>query len=82
MLYVNIKIKKSQEEVIVVSKLKQIRETKGLNQRELSEKSHTPQSIVSALERGVLKPWPKVVQRLAKALGAHADKLFPDNFKK
>jgi transcriptional regulator with XRE-family HTH domain len=51
----------------------------GLNQRELSEASHTPQAIVSALEREVLKPWPKVAQRLSDALGVPADKLFPED---
>ena len=59
--------------------LRDARVAKGLNQREVSEASHTPQAIVSALERGVLKPWPKVAQRLSKALGVPAEQLFPED---
>jgi transcriptional regulator with XRE-family HTH domain len=47
-----------------MTRLREARVAKGLNQREVSEASHTPQAIVSALERGVLKPWPKVANRL------------------
>ena len=66
----------------MTSKLREVRIVKGLNQRELSEASHTPQSIVSALERGTLKPWSKVAQRLSKALGFPVNELFPDDFNK
>jgi len=62
-----------------MTKLRDVRVAKGLNQREVSEASHTPQAIVSALERGVLKPWPKVAQRLSKALGVPAEQLFPED---
>jgi transcriptional regulator with XRE-family HTH domain len=62
-----------------MTKLRDVRLAKGLNQRELSEASHTPQAIVSALERGVLKPWPKVADRLSKALGVPAEQLFPED---
>ena len=65
-----------------MNKLRQAREFKGINQRELSELAHTPQALVSAIERGVLKPWPKVVERLSKALRVPSKKLFPDDFKK
>lgn len=60
-----------------MSRLREIRVAMGLNQRELSEAAHTPQAIVSALERGVLKPWPKVAQRLSEALGVPTERLFP-----
>ena len=66
----------------MANKLRTVRLELGLNQRELSEKFHTSQSIVSALERGVLKPWPKVSERLSKALGVTVEQLFPDEFKK
>jgi transcriptional regulator with XRE-family HTH domain len=62
-----------------MTKLRELRVAKGLNQRELSEASHTPQAIVSALERDVLKPWPKVAQRLSDALGVPAEQLFPQD---
>ena len=64
------------------NRLKETRVSKGLNQRELSELAHTPQSLVSALERGVLRPWDKVVRRLSDALGVGGEELFPaDEFK-
>lgn len=62
-----------------MTSLRDVRVAKGFNQREVSEASHTPQAIVSALERGVLKPWPKVAQRLSKALGVPAEQLFPED---
>ncbi len=62
-----------------MSKLRDVRQAMAMNQRELAELSHTPQAIVSALERNVLKPWPKVAQRLSIALGIPADKLFPED---
>jgi len=62
-----------------MTRLRDVRVAKGLNQREVSEASHTPQAIVSALERGVLKPWPKVAERLSKALGVPAEQLFPED---
>lgn len=61
------------------NRLREIRLGKGLNQRELSEAAHTPQAIVSALERDVLKPWPRVAERLSKALGTSPEKLFPED---
>ena len=60
-----------------MNKVRKVREGKGLNQRELSELSHTPQALVSAIERGVLKPWPKVAERLSDALGIPVENLFP-----
>ena len=60
-----------------MEKLREVRLAKGLNQRELAERSHTAQSLVSALERGVVKPWPKVAKKLARALGASVEELFP-----
>jgi len=69
------------KEITVTSKLREVRERKGLNQRELSERAHTPQSLVSAIELGKLKPWPKVVERLSKALGIPEKKLFPNDLK-
>ena len=63
-----------------MNKLREIRLAMGLNQRELSEASHTPQALVSALEREVLKPWPSVAQRLSQALGVPPEKLFPEDW--
>lgn len=65
-----------------MNRLRHTREMRKLNQRQLSELSHTPQALVSAIERGVLKPWPKVVTRFSEVLGIPADELFPDDFNK
>ena len=62
-----------------MNKLREIRMAMELNQRQLSEAAHTPQAIVSALEREVILPWPAVAQRLSKALGIPAEKLFPND---
>lgn len=63
------------------NKLREIREARGLNQRELAEKAHTPQSTISELERGVRRPWLKVARRLSKTLDTPIEELFPDDFK-
>ena len=63
-----------------MNNLREIRIIKRLNQRQLSELSHTPQSIVSSIERGVLKPWTKVAQRFSGVLGIPPNELFPDDF--
>lgn len=60
--------------------LREKREIRGLNQRELAEKAHIPQSTVSELERGVRKPWLKVAKKLSRALGITIQELFPDDF--
>jgi transcriptional regulator with XRE-family HTH domain len=62
------------------NKLREIREAKGFNQRELAEKAHSPQSTLSELERGARRPWPKVAKRLSKALDTPIEELFPDDF--
>lgn len=64
-----------------MNKLRQWREIRKLNQRQLSELSHTCQALVSAIERGTLKPWPRVAQRLAEVLGVPANELFPEEWR-
>ena len=61
-----------------MNKLRQARELKGMNQRQLSELFHTPQSLVSAIEIGKLKPWTAVAQRMSDALGMPMEDLFPE----
>ncbi|MBT4512823.1 MAG: helix-turn-helix transcriptional regulator [Chloroflexi bacterium] len=62
-----------------MNRLREIRLQKGLNQRQLSEKAHTPQSIVSALERDVHRPWPNVANRISDALGVSIEEIFPED---
>ena len=63
-----------------MNKIRQIREMKGLNQRQLAEKAHTAQSLISTLERGNIKPWPKVMQRLSRVLKVSRKELFPEEW--
>lgn len=63
----------------VVNRVRQLRGEKGLNQRQLSEASHTCQALLSAIERGTLKPWPKVAERLSEALGVPVEDIFPED---
>ena len=63
-----------------MSILRTKREATGLNQRELAEKAHVPQSTVSELERGTRKPWPKVARKLSRILKMPVSELFPADF--
>jgi len=65
-----------------MNNLRSTRKEQGLNQRELAERSHTPQSTVSELERGVRKPWVGVVRRLSEALNTPIQQLFPDEWER
>lgn len=62
-----------------MNRVKEIRQAKGLNQRQLAELSHTPQSAVSNIELGRWKAWPEVMQRIAQALGVCVEELFPED---
>ena len=62
-----------------MNRVRQVREARGLKQRELSEQAHTCQALVSSIEREVLKPWPKVAERLSEALGVPVEELFPQD---
>ncbi len=61
-----------------MNRLKETREKQGLNQRQLAERSHLPQSLVSDLERDVRRPWKSAIKRLSKALKTPAADLFPE----
>lgn len=61
-------------------KLREQREAAGLNQRELAEKAHIPQSSLSDLERGTRKPWKNVAVKLSNALSIPINILFPEDF--
>ena len=47
------------------NRLKKVRESQGLTQRELSTEAQYSQSIISDLERNVRVPWPAIKSRLA-----------------
>lgn len=52
-----------------------LRKKKALTQAQLAEKAGTTQAAVSAYENGKMEPAPKVLKRIAEALGADIDSL-------
>ena len=67
----------------MANKIREAREAKGWNQRELAEATHICQAIISELERETRKPWLKVAEKLSQALNVPIRELFPDDdFKK
>lgn len=61
------------------NRIREAREAKGWNQRELAEATHTCQAIISEVERGVRRPWPRVAKKVARALKASVEEIFPDD---
>ncbi|MDY6797014.1 MAG: helix-turn-helix transcriptional regulator [Actinomycetota bacterium] len=59
-------------------KLREAREKAGLNQRELAERMHVPQSLVSWVETGRMRPWRTFMEKAAEALGLSEEELFPE----
>lgn len=62
----------------VGNNLRLAREQAKLNQRQLAELSHISASIISDIELGKRKPWPKLARRLSKVLGVSIKDLFPE----
>jgi transcriptional regulator with XRE-family HTH domain len=59
----------SPNEVSIPAKIKQLREAKGWNQKELAEKADVSPSTVSGVENGRFTPSIDILQRLCSALG-------------
>jgi transcriptional regulator with XRE-family HTH domain len=57
--------------------LRQLRETKGLSQRELSERSHICQSLICEMELGVRKPWLNAIRKISTVLVMSSELVFP-----
>lgn len=57
--------------------LRKIRERRNLNQRQLAEACHTPQSLICAVEKGTKATWPKLTQRLCCILQVGSKEIFP-----
>lgn len=54
-------------------KLREIREARALSQRGLSSKSGVAQDTISDIERGLRKPHPSTIRKLAEALGVEVE---------
>ena len=61
------------------NRIRLMRETKGWNQRQLAEATHTCQALISDLERGVRRPWPGVVKKLCRALKTTPEELLKED---
>lgn len=59
-------------------KLKQLINSKGLNQKDLAEMAHVSQATISKWVKGELSPKVKSVEPLAKALGMNVGELIGD----
>ncbi|WP_043883840.1 helix-turn-helix domain-containing protein [Caldanaerobacter subterraneus] len=62
-----------------MTKLEYLRRQKGMTQREFAEKLHISQSIISQVERGFRKPYPKFMKLVSKALKVPQSELFTEN---
>ena len=61
-----------------MTKLREIRQAKGLTQWELAKKANVYPDTVSKIERGIIgKPYQKWRQALARALEVSESELFP-----
>jgi transcriptional regulator with XRE-family HTH domain len=55
--------------VIVISRLRPLRERKALTQRELARDAGVTQSTIQRLEAGLQEARPSTIRKLARALG-------------
>jgi len=62
-----------------MSKLKETRFFKGMNQYQLANLAQVHQSRISLIEKGYAKPRPGEKVRLARALGVKVEDLWSEN---
>lgn len=60
------------------NKLREIRTGMGLSQLQLAFLSRVPNCVISDIERGVRRPWPKARRALAQALRMPEAEIFPN----
>ncbi len=60
---------------MIGEKIKTLRETNGLSQRELAEKASVSQGMISQIERGSKSPTIALAQQIADALGVRLDEM-------
>ena len=57
--------------------LRKLRQHINMNQRQLAEVVHTPQSLISDVERGQKATWPKLTDKLCVVLDKRPRDIFP-----
>ena len=65
--------KKTEHEYQIARSLIEIRLRKNITQKELAEKAHTKQPVISRLETGAVKPSISLLERIASALDSTLD---------
>ena len=58
-----------------MNQIRQLRELKGITQKDLARRANICQGLLCNLEKERLKPWPSVIKRLAKALRVNPKQL-------
>lgn len=58
-----------------ILKMELIRRQRGLLQRELAKQVGVHPSLISAVERGTVKPYPKLAHKLSALLGVKPEEL-------
>ena len=61
-------------------KIKAVRISKGMTQKQVAEKCQMADSAIRKYESGKVNPKPKTIQRIADALGVPASDLFDDDY--
>jgi len=57
--------------------LRRLRELRSLSQRELANRSGVDVSTINRLEKGIRKPWPRTLRKLAETLDIPVEELVP-----
>lgn len=55
-----------------------LRQNRGLTQRELAEKCGVSRALISLIEIGSVRPYPKIRHKIAEALGVLPVDLWPE----
>jgi putative transcriptional regulator len=62
---------------VVRSRLKELREAKGLTQAELGRRVKVDPSLIRRVEAGQQHPYPRLRREVARVLGVRAEEVFP-----
>lgn len=58
-----------------MSKIQELREAQGLSRSELARRAGMDASDVGKIERGIMRPYPGQVMKIARALGARTTEI-------
>jgi len=65
--------------VTLSTRLKELRQKQGLTQMQLGQKARLTPQFISGIERGHLRPYPKQMDRIARALRVSVREVFADD---